>query len=145
MKNEIRIRFAAITTGVVISVTSCLNLTPLSDEPVTFAQVKPILQSQCMECHNSRYQFAQLNLETRSLAMKGGRSGPVIKQGSPQQSLLYRVLLLGHDNPVAMPPKPERIAREQEQLIHDWILQGAPWPEGKEGRLSPPTDLQASR
>ena len=142
MNNKIRFCLAVITTGAIVTVTSCVNLTRLSEEPVAFALVKPILRSQCMECHNSRYQFAQLNLETRALAMKGGRSGPVIKPGSPQQSLLYRVLLLGHDNPVAMPPKPEKIAREQEQLIHDWIFQGAPWPEGKEGRLMPPTDLQ---
>ena len=128
-------------TAVGFILVSCVNLTRLEDREVTFAEVRPILQNKCLECHNSRYQFAQLNLENRTLAMKGGRSGPAIIEGQPQKSLLYRVLLLGHDNPVAMPPTPDRIAREQEQLIHDWILQGAPWPEGKEGKITPPQDL----
>lgn len=127
-----------------ILLVSCVSLTRLEDRQVTFTEIRPILQSKCLECHNSRYQFAQLNLENKTLAMRGGRSGPAIVPGQPQKSLLYRVLLLGHDNPVAMPPTPDRIAREQEQLLHDWILQGAPWPEGKEGRIIPPQDLTSS-
>lgn len=132
-----------ITIGLIL--VSCVNLTRLEDREVPFADVRPILQNKCLECHNSRYQFAQLNLENKIVAMKGGRSGPAIIAGQPQKSLLYRVLLLGHDNPVAMPPTPDRIAREQEQLIHDWILQGAPWPEGKEGKITPPQDLTAAQ
>ncbi len=127
-----------------VSLTACMNLTRLKDEPVDFvSDVKPILESRCLECHHSRYVFAGLNLETKELAMKGGRSGPVIVPGAPQRSLLYKVLLLGHNNPVAMPPTPERLERENEQLIHDWIQQGAKWPEGV--RLVPPQDWKRSR
>lgn len=116
----------------------------LKNEPVDFVgDVKPILESRCLECHHSRYVVAGLNLETKKLAMKGGRSGPVIVPGAPHQSLLYKVLLLGHENPVAMPPTPERLEREQEQIIHDWIQQGADWPDGV--RLVPPQDWKKSR
>lgn len=139
------IRFASLLLAAAgIILVSCVNLTRLEDREVTFAEIRPILQNKCLECHNSRYQFAQLNLENRTLAKKGGRSGPTIIAGQPQKSLLYRVLLLGHDNPVAMPPTPDRIAREQEQLLHDWILQGAPWPDGKAGKIQPPQDLTSA-
>ena len=101
-------------------------------------EVKPLLESRCLECHHQRYVFAGLNLETKKLAMKGGRSGPVIIPGAPHQSLLYNVLLLGHDSPVAMPPTPDHLEKERGQILHDWILQGAPWPENV--RLVPPQD-----
>lgn len=112
--------------------------------PVDFVgDVKPILESRCLECHQHSYVFAGLNLETKALAMKGGRSGPVIVPGEPHRSLLYKVLLLGHDHAVAMPPTPERLEREQEQIIHDWIQQGAEWPDGV--RLVPPQEWKKSR
>ncbi|MDH4452562.1 MAG: hypothetical protein QE570_05210 [Verrucomicrobiota bacterium] len=121
-----------------------LKFERLKSEPVDFvSDVKPILESRCLECHHSRYVFAGLNLETKKLAMKGGRSGPVIVAGAPQQSLLYKVLLLGHENPIAMPPTPEKQEREHEQIIHDWIQQGAEWPEGT--RLVPPQDWNRNR
>jgi len=108
-----------------------VDLAVLKNQRVDFVrQVKPILEGSCLECHQHQYVFAGLNLETKELAMKGGRSGPVIVPGSPHQSLLYKVLLLGHNSPVAMPPTPERMDRDDEQIIHDWIQQGAKWPDG---------------
>jgi hypothetical protein len=63
--------------------------------------------------------------------MKGGRSGAVILPGAPDQSLLYKVLHLGHENPVAMPPTPERDER------HPAIWR-AKWPDG--AHLVPPQE-----
>ncbi|WP_395741749.1 c-type cytochrome domain-containing protein [Prosthecobacter sp.] len=129
-----------------LGLTACTQLQPElpPDHAVDFvAEVKPLLESRCLECHHRRYVCAGLNLETKALAMKGGRSGPVIIPGAPHQSLLYKVLLLGHENPVAMPPTPEGVEREQQKLLHDWILQGAPWPE--KVRLVPPQDWKTNR
>jgi hypothetical protein len=121
--------------------TACmhLRLERRSHHLVDFvSEVKPLLESRCLECHHRRYVCAGLNLETKTLAMKGGRSGPVVTPGAPHQSLLYNVLLLGHDSPVAMPPTPDRLEREDEQILHDWIQQGAHWPDSV--RLVPPQD-----
>lgn len=134
-------RVLSITTMAVLGLTACMHqrLERRPDHRVDFAaEVKPVLEMRCLECHHRRYVCAGLNLETKALAMKGGRSGAVIVPGEPHQSLLYKVLLLGHDNPVAMPPTPEGMEKETTQLLHDWILQGAPWPEGV--RLVPPQD-----
>ena len=124
-----------------IGVSACMQVAPKRD--VDFeSEVKPILESRCLECHSHHYGFAGLNLETQKAAMKGGRSGAVILPGKPDQSLLYKVLLLGHDSPVAMPPTPDRLEREHEQILHDWIQQGAKWPARV--RLSPPQDWQST-
>lgn len=135
---------AAVLTALLLPACVLIDFTRLKNEPVDFVtEVKPVLEARCLECHHSRYVFAGLNLETKALAMKGGRSGPVIVPGSPHQSLLYKVLLLGHDSPIAMPPSPDPLSREEQQAIHDWILQGAKWPDGV--RLVPPQDWKKSR
>jgi hypothetical protein len=135
---------AAACTALLLPACVLLDFKRLSNEPVDFVgEVKPILEARCLECHHRRYVCAGLNLETKALAMKGGRSGPVIVQGAPHKSLLYKVLLLGHDNPIAMPPSPDPLSREEELAIHDWILQGAKWPAGV--RLVPPQDWEKSR
>ena len=55
-----------------VSLTACMNLTVLKDEPVDFvSEVKPLLESRCLECPQHSYVFAGLNLETKTLAMKG--------------------------------------------------------------------------
>lgn len=138
-------RTACLALVLAATLSACvMDLTRLKTEEVDFVrQVKPILESNCLECHQRQYEFAGLNLETKARAMQGGRSGPVIVPGAPHKSLLYKVLLLGHDNPVAMPPTPERLERENEQTLHDWIQQGAKWPEGE--RLIPPQNWKKSR
>lgn len=134
----------ALALALFLPACGVLDLSPLTLERVNFErQVKPILEMSCLECHQPRYLTGGLNLETKQTAMKGGRSGPVIVPGSPHKSLLYRVLLLGHESPVAMPPTPERLDRDYEQIIHDWIQQGAKWPDGV--RLVPPQEWKKSR
>ncbi len=122
--------------ALVVAVVSCENLRK-DAPPVDFVtEVKPVLERRCLECHNRDYVFAGLRLETRELAMKGGRSGPVIIPGNPDDSLLHRVLLLGHENPVAMPPTPEGTFEEEKKVIRTWIAQGATWPDNT--KLVPP-------
>lgn len=134
------IAYIAITAAV--GLTSCMQMEP--PQEVDFvSQVKPLLESRCLECHQHQYVCAGLNLETRSLAMKGGRSGPVILPGSPHQSLLYKVLLLGHESPVAMPPTPDGLEPEDLKQVHDWIKQGAAWPDNV--RLVPPQEWKTSQ
>ncbi len=138
-------RISCLALAVTVTLSACvMDLSQLKVDDVNFVKsVKPILEASCLECHQHQYEFAGLNLETKAQAMKGGRSGAVIVPGSPHQSLLYKVLLLGHDSPVAMPPTPERLGRDYEQTIHDWIQQGAKWPEGV--RLTSPQDKKKSR
>lgn len=135
-----------LAAAVALGLAACQHVPPelLGNREIDFVdEVKPLLESRCLECHHRRYVCAGLNMETKSLAMKGGRSGPVIIPGAPHHSLLYQVLLLGHENPVAMPPTPEKLEQEHLKIVHDWIRQGAPWPA--EVRLIPPQDWKSPR
>jgi hypothetical protein len=109
--------------------------------PVDFAtRVKPVLEHFCLECHNSKSARTAggLNLETRRSAITTGRHAPVIRPGNPDASLLLSVFRLGHENPLAMPPAPDKVADPQLADIREWIRQGAVWPDGPAGRLRPP-------
>jgi hypothetical protein len=54
------------------------------------AQIQPILESHCFACHAGTQPAAQLRLDVRSLAVKGGVSGPVIVPGNSAESRLMR-------------------------------------------------------
>lgn len=100
-------------------------------EIVSFERdIKPMLELHCVQCHNSvdAQQNANLNLETRKLALTTGRQAPVIKPGDPANSLLVRVLELDVDHPTSMPPSPDKIWGVRMQILKRWIAQGADWP-----------------
>lgn len=101
------------------------------------SEVKPVLEKYCIECHNgnSAPEAGGLNLESRELAFTTGRQAPVIRPGSPHDSLLYKVLRLGHEEVLGMPPTPERVSDEELAAVRNWIRQGAPWPAGPEGKI----------
>ena len=85
--------------------------------------VAPILQEHCASCHGADKQENLLRLDSRSEAMKGGMSGPVIVQGRSGESLLVQHLTgqakprMPHEKP---PLPPELIA-----TLAAWIDAGA--------------------
>lgn len=104
----------------------------LVPERIDFARdVRPLIESQCLECHNSKdaRQNAGLNLETRRLAMTTGRQAPVIRPGDPKNSLFIRALLFDAAHPVSMPPAPDKIWGARLKILKKWIRDGAEWPE----------------
>jgi mono/diheme cytochrome c family protein len=103
-------------------------------------KVKPVLEYYCIECHDvkSAGKYGGLILETGTTAMQTGRHAPVIRPGRPDDSLLYTVLRLGHEEALGMPPSPDKISDEQLEGIRQWIRAGAHWPQGEQGRLKLP-------
>ncbi len=101
------------------------------------SQVKPLLTSKCVNCHHAGALFGELNLENRAMAFKKRVNGPVILPGKPDSSALYMVLKMPPKNPKAMPPNGHRITDKEVNLIYDWIKQGAAWPKGADGVITP--------
>lgn len=101
------------------------------EEIVFKRDVKPLLEMQCLECHNSKdaTQNAGFNLETRHLAMTTGRKPSAIRPGDPESSLLIQVLELDVNHPTNMPPAPDKIWGARMEILKKWIKQGAKWPE----------------
>ncbi len=94
---------------------------PVRTEPVSFlADVFPILDEYCVDCHGFDEPEAQLELTTLSSVLSGGDGGPAVEPGKPDDSLLWE--MVSGDQ---MPPKGPRPSREERELIRLWIDGGA--------------------
>ncbi len=102
---------------------------PALGRPVEFERdVYPILEANCIACHNVTVSEGDLILENLEAILKGGGSGPAVVPEKPDESLIYK-LARRSDEPV-MPPTPnDRQAKilEPKQLgiLRQWILEGA--------------------
>lgn len=111
------------------STTPATSTAPAGDARAALfdSTIKPILSSHCVECHNptrSR-RSGGLDQTTRETMMRGGRSGPVIVEGMPEQSLLIQ-RVRSADDPMPPDPKP-RLTEEQIRALEQWIRDGAAW------------------
>ncbi|MCA9061706.1 MAG: hypothetical protein KDA96_01525 [Planctomycetaceae bacterium] len=97
--------------------------------PVDFDQdVYPILQANCVACHNTTTAESDLNLESAEAMLKGGSLGPAIVPGKPDESVLLGVS--AHTSEPFMPPSPnDRNAKDltpqQLGILKQWIIEGA--------------------
>ena len=88
----------------------------------------PILHVRCLICHGRRKQEAGLDLRTRASILKGGKSGPAMVPGKPQESLLLQ-RIQAEEMP---PPKSfsqycvRPVTSGELEKLHRWIAEGAP-------------------
>ena len=102
---------------------------PERTTPVDFyREVVPVLQANCLPCHNKTTTKADLLLETRADMLKGGESGPALVPGKAAESLLLKVAT--HEEKPRMPPKENKVnavnlTPAELGLLALWIDQGA--------------------
>lgn len=104
--------------------------------------VRPVLEKHCVNCHHDGALMGDLKLQSRATAFATRAKGPVILPGDPENSPLFKTLVLPGADPKAMPPEGHQIPVEQIALIKRWILEGADWPDGPEGTVKPSQSLQ---
>src|SRR5262249_35816514 len=101
-----------------------------SDSRTTITQhdVLPILLRRCTVCHGARSPEAGLDLRSRATMLRGGKSGPAIVSGKPEESLLLKKIRSGEMPPrrriVEVSIKP--IEAAETELLARWIALGAP-------------------
>jgi len=83
-----------------------------------------ILESNCASCHGAS-QMSGLDLRQRETILKGGKRGPAVVPGKPDESLLYRAVLRQDD--LQMPPGKKALPSEDIATLKSWIAAGAPW------------------
>ncbi len=131
-----RLPFLALSLAAFLPGLSCRKEPKL--QPVDFlTQIKPLLQSRCINCHHSGALFGDLNFESRASAMRPRKEGPVIVPGQPLASRFYIALTLPDPDRKAMPPTGHRIPNPEVELVKRWIEEGAKWPDGPEGAIKP--------
>lgn len=98
-------------------------------EVVSFRlDVFPILESRCVSCHKpggEGYETSGLDLSTYQGLMKGTKHGAIVVPGEPMTSNL-NVLVEGRAAPaIRMPHNQRPLLKAQQQILYDWVKQGA--------------------
>ncbi len=83
-----------------------------------------ILQRNCVACHGE-LQVSGLDLRHRERMLEGGKQGPALVPGEPQDSLLF--LAAAHSGDLKMPPDQPPIPVPDLDTLREWIEAGAPW------------------
>jgi mono/diheme cytochrome c family protein len=103
------------------------------------AHVDLFLARHCLDCHSGPDPKGGLDLSRRENALEGGKSGPVIEPGSPDESLLWERVESGE-----MPPK-STLGDAEKQAIRAWIAAGAPWGADPIDAFAVTTERRAGR
>ena len=91
-------------------------------------EIRPLLALRCHKCHGPQKQKSGLRLDSRTAAFQGGDlTGRVIVPGESGRSDLIR-RIRSSDPDVMMPPKGQRLAAKEIELLRRWIDAGAKWP-----------------
>ena len=114
----------------VVALSVMLSARAWAADPVDFKkQVKPILESRCLKCHNPEKPKGKLSLVNRIAAIKGGENAPSLTPNDPAKSPLYTTTTLPANHDDVMPPKGDKLTLDQQATLKAWIEQGADWPE----------------
>jgi formylglycine-generating enzyme required for sulfatase activity len=104
-------------------------------------QIKPILESACLHCHNAEKAEGELRLDSLAAAAKGGDNGPALIPGQPAKSPLYALTVLPKDDEHLMPPEGAPLDPSQTSLLKKWIEEGAKWPADTKLEVHPRIDF----
>ena len=98
----------------------CLLTAPAYSQraPLFKSEVQPVLEKNCVSCHNESRKMGGLDLSGFAGMMNGSASGPVIAPGKPARSLLWNMIESGK-----MPVGGQLNAGDK-QLIKTYIEQG---------------------
>ena len=109
-------------------------------------EVKPVLQQQCLRCHDGTRPPPALNLSSRAAAFEhraGGRR--FIVPGDPDHSLLITAVERGGTHARKMPHADLSLTDDQIGILREWVGDGAFWPEGRAGTLHPESSAETPR
>jgi hypothetical protein len=100
--------------------------------------VRPLLIQHCVECHGPKKQESGLRLDSREHVIVGrDNRDALVNTATPSTSRLLQVITWSEDD-VQMPPE-KPLSKAEQAVLHEWIKQGAAWPESSEfGQVTDP-------
>ena len=139
MKSPISFAFASKTSRKEFAYTPPIKDVSDSAEKLSFfeSNIRPLLVARCIECHGEGAQEGGLRLDSRHAWELGGASGPAIRPGKAEESLLVKAVQYT-DKDLKMPPDTQ-LSLDEVALLTRWIRQGAIDPRQDAGAAVPPT------
>ncbi|OUW83730.1 MAG: hypothetical protein CBD74_05340 [Saprospirales bacterium TMED214] len=109
-----------------------LSLQVNADDTVSFvANVAPLLQKQCVTCHDAELSEADYRIDTYQHLMRLGDGSPAVISRQPDKSKLFQVLV-HEDETLRMPSDSDPLSETSINLIKTWIKQGAAFDGGSQ-------------
>ena len=90
-------------------------------------KVRPILANRCYGCHSSA-PLGGLAVNSRNGLLKGGKTGPAVVPGKPEESLLIQTIEHSLEK-MKMPLGQSKLPDAEIAVLAAWIKDGAFWPE----------------
>jgi mono/diheme cytochrome c family protein len=87
--------------------------------------IRPLLAQNCFACHTNS-QMGGLRLDSRESILKGGKSGPAVVPGAPDQS---RLITAVRQTTNLKMPLGARLTEAQVDELVTWVKDGAVWPD----------------
>lgn len=99
------------------------------DHSVSFnADVRPILNDRCLQCHGGVKAQSNFSLLFEDEAFSTNESGKrAIVPGNLSESELFRRIALPADHEDRMPPQGTPLTEEEINTLRRWVQDGAPW------------------
>ncbi len=113
-----------------------------ADKLITYQDdVLPLLQNNCLKCHNPDKAKGDLNMANYSSLIKGSGSGLVVVAGDADKSKLFQSIT--HTAEPNMPPNSPKIPDKEIDVFRRWILGGLLETKGSKAIVSnkPTVDL----
>ena len=99
-------------------------------------EVRPILERNCLPCHNGVTLPGRLDLTTRDRALAGRHlDRRFLVPGDPEASLMLTAVSRRGTHPKLMPQRDLSLTEDDIGTLREWIEEGAAWPDGPQGRL----------
>ena len=123
MRAEMTVPFAVILSLGLL--TGCSG----KPKPVSYqADVKPLIDKYCMECHVREGEGAQASgfvVDSYDAVMQGTKYGPVIVPGDSLSSSLYLLVAGKAHSSIRMPHGRDPLKENEIATIERWISEGA--------------------
>lgn len=123
--------FDSIVAGSVLValIASCSVTMPTAAEDKAFAQVRTVLEANCVHCHGDNRLSTMPSIhDTRALGRLVA-AGTWIVPGEPDKSRFFQVVTFSDNVPGAMPPTGHAVGKSDVEILRAWIQSGAALPK----------------
>jgi formylglycine-generating enzyme required for sulfatase activity len=105
-------------------------------------QIKPVIESACLHCHNEAKAEGNLRLDSLAGATSSDKHKPAIVPGNAAQSPFFTLTRLKAGEEHVMPSDGPPLDPSQTQLLKQWIDEGAKWPKDAKLEVQPRIDFE---